>query len=699
MALTKAKASNILLTTPAASSNDVTPATTQYVTTALANLADSAPSTLNTLNELAAALGDDANFSTTVTNSIATKLPLAGGTMTGALGIGGSPSATLHITQSTDGSGVSGQEVNTAYFHNQEATAGHNYGVRIKAGSNATDYALRVDTLATNGVFEVDGTGKVGIGTSSPGSALHISGGNNLTSQIRFTNTAPSPDNDWTIGSYYNDQGLYFRSNDNATNAMVMLDTGKVGIGISPTRTFTVKSAAANATQISLVDNDSTNEVFAVGQQSDGDGFLTLKQDDGTTKVLFDASGDSYVAGGSFHVGSTDSVASSAEVFSVYNAGTGHSRMVNGSDSYGTLYMHNESTTANTFQPSIILQKSGGNRGNIGVRHSDSVLGISGQGGISLRTANSSLQASTEALFIGSDSNVTLNGASSTFAHNEGDNLQIGTGSGDTGMTFYTGNNGRSSIYFGNNGTNGNVDGAIKYFHETYATASVRRGLAVVTGNATRGFISNSTGQLVWGHNAAVTPTYPGTITAHRTGGTSSTTQNTWSFNGNANGYDRDFGFKASGTGAYAYGVINTGETTWMSRLDFAGAIHLTNLTIQNISDRRLKKDIVDANSQWNDIKALQFKNYKWINPERGSDTYLGLIADEVESVSPNLVGIDVISAETMPDDGIDPEYKNVKYSIVFMKAVKALQEAMTKIETLETKLESAEARIETLEG
>jgi len=85
MALTKVKAGNILLTTPSASSNDVTPATTAYVTTALANLADSAPSTLDTLNELAAALGDDANFSTTVTNSIAAKLPLSGGTMTGAL--------------------------------------------------------------------------------------------------------------------------------------------------------------------------------------------------------------------------------------------------------------------------------------------------------------------------------------------------------------------------------------------------------------------------------------------------------------------------------------------------------------------------------------------------------------------------------------------------------------------------------------
>ena len=80
----------------------------------------------------------------------------------GKVGIGtSSPSASLHIQQTSDGSGLSGQEINTAYFHNQEATAGHNYGVRVKAGSNATDYAFRVDTLATNGVFEVDGTGAV----------------------------------------------------------------------------------------------------------------------------------------------------------------------------------------------------------------------------------------------------------------------------------------------------------------------------------------------------------------------------------------------------------------------------------------------------------------------------------------------------------------------------------------------------------
>lgn len=55
---------------------------------AIANLVDSAPSTLDTLKELSDALGDDANFSTTVTNSIATKMSLSGGTFTGDINIG-----------------------------------------------------------------------------------------------------------------------------------------------------------------------------------------------------------------------------------------------------------------------------------------------------------------------------------------------------------------------------------------------------------------------------------------------------------------------------------------------------------------------------------------------------------------------------------------------------------------------------------
>ena len=69
-------------TTQSPSDNSTKIATTAYVDAAYAALVDSSPATLNTLNELAAALGDDANFSTTITNSIATKVALSGSDQT-----------------------------------------------------------------------------------------------------------------------------------------------------------------------------------------------------------------------------------------------------------------------------------------------------------------------------------------------------------------------------------------------------------------------------------------------------------------------------------------------------------------------------------------------------------------------------------------------------------------------------------------
>jgi hypothetical protein len=87
--------------TAAANTNTTQIATTAYVQTEITDLIAAAPGALDTLNELASALGNDASFSTTVTNSLATKLPLAGGTMTGAIAMGtnkitglGTPTAT-----------------------------------------------------------------------------------------------------------------------------------------------------------------------------------------------------------------------------------------------------------------------------------------------------------------------------------------------------------------------------------------------------------------------------------------------------------------------------------------------------------------------------------------------------------------------------------------------------------------------------
>jgi hypothetical protein len=74
--------------TAAANTNTTQVATTAYVQTELTDLIGGAPGALDTLNELATALANDASYSTTITTALATKLPLAGGTMTGAIAMG-----------------------------------------------------------------------------------------------------------------------------------------------------------------------------------------------------------------------------------------------------------------------------------------------------------------------------------------------------------------------------------------------------------------------------------------------------------------------------------------------------------------------------------------------------------------------------------------------------------------------------------
>ena len=64
---------------------------------------------------------------------------------------------------------------------------------------------------------------------------------------------------------------------------------------------------------------------------------------------------------------------------------------------------------------------------------------------------------------------------------------------------------------------------------------------------------------------------------------------------------------------------------------------------------------------------------------------------------------ITFLSGVTFAIDGeieeIREKVKSVKYSVLYMKAIKALQEAMDRIETLEATVTTLTARIETLEG
>ena len=129
------------------------------------------------------------------------------------------------------------------------------------------------------------------------------------------------------------------------------------------------------------------------------------------------------------------------------------------------------------------------------------------------------------------------------------------------------------------------------------------------------------------------------------------------------------------------------------------GTYRSRNNTYTSYSDIKLKENIVDAKSQWDDIKRIKVRNFNF-KIDDPSQKMLGVVAQEVETICPNLV-------RDIPDrEEKDGQYmetgsttKEVKYSILYMKAIKALQEGMERIEKLEQENIALRARVTNLEG
>ena len=105
-------------------------------------------------------------------------------------------------------------------------------------------------------------------------------------------------------------------------------------------------------------------------------------------------------------------------------------------------------------------------------------------------------------------------------------------------------------------------------------------------------------------------------------------------------------------------------------------------------SDERLKKNIETTRDGYlEDLAKLRVVKYNWHNHEEGTPKELGLIAQEVEKVFPNLIRTD----DDLDLNGVtDP--KSLKASVIPMMLLKGLQEATKRIETLE-------AEVKTLKG
>ena len=100
-----------------------------------------------------------------------------------------------------------------------------------------------------------------------------------------------------------------------------------------------------------------------------------------------------------------------------------------------------------------------------------------------------------------------------------------------------------------------------------------------------------------------------------------------------------------------------------------------------------LKSTPPDWTTSWPDFVRFNFKSAL----DYGTYTQIGLIAQEVEETSPGLV----VNNIDRDDEGKDlgTVTKALRYSVLHIKALKALQEAMAKIETLETKVAALEAK------
>jgi len=158
-------------------------------------------------------------------------------------------------------------------------------------------------------------------------------------------------------------------------------------------------------------------------------------------------------------------------------------------------------------------------------------------------------------------------------------------------------------------------------------------------------------------------------------------------YNSSTTGYGMSSIINNQSSGPYRYFEGYSSNTATQNIAIYTnGDVKNTNNSYGAISDIKLKQDIVDAASQWDDIKAIRVRKYRFKSDPNGP-LQLGVIAQEVEQISSGL--IEEHQDELRDEKGIvigtsEETTKAVKYSILYMKAVKALQEAMDRIETLE---------------
>jgi len=128
----------------------------------------------------------------------------------------------------------------------------------------------------------------------------------------------------------------------------------------------------------------------------------------------------------------------------------------------------------------------------------------------------------------------------------------------------------------------------------------------------------------------------------------------------------------------------------------------LANYSANNVnlaSDERLKKDISPLSSTWSKVKDIEVVNFRYKDCNEGDPALYGVIAQQIQPIVPELVVVTQEAKEATEDKEATPEYFGIREQPMYWLAIKALQEAMDRIETLEAQNAAFEARLAALEA
>ena len=266
-------------------------ATKTYVDSKVAAVLDSAPAALDTLNELAAALGDDANYASTTTAALATKLPKAGGSLTGAIAMGtnkitglGTPTAgTDAVTKAyVDAGGSGGNKLNLSGGTMSGVIAmGANKITGVANPTQAQDASTKGYTDTLFGSTAGAATSAGNAATSATGAANSASGASGSATAAANSATAaaasldsfddrylgakssnPSVDND---GASLITGALYFNTTANSMRVYNGSSWADAGSAVNGTSQRVVYTATANQTTFSVTYDAGFVDVYLNG--------------------------------------------------------------------------------------------------------------------------------------------------------------------------------------------------------------------------------------------------------------------------------------------------------------------------------------------------------------------------------------------------------------------------------------------------